>query len=66
MIRATQARATGASVLATACPFCLLMLEDGSKAAARADNGKTPQHVRDIAEILDLALLGAESGAAKP
>ena len=66
VIRATQARATGASVLATACPFCLLMLEDGSKAAARADNGKTPQHVRDIAEILDSALLGAESGAAKP
>ena len=53
LIRATQARATGAPTVATACPFCLLMLEDGSKGAAWAEgNDATPQQVRDVAEIL--------------
>ncbi len=56
LIRAKQARETGASIIATACPFCLLMLDDGSKAEARQNNGKTPLEVRDIAEILDDAL----------
>ncbi|MDA8250280.1 MAG: (Fe-S)-binding protein [Rhodospirillales bacterium] len=65
-VRARQARATGAPVVATACPFCLLMLEDGSKAAARAEgNEARPQQVRDIAEILDAALHGSD-GAAPP
>ncbi len=63
-LRATQARATGASVVATACPFCLLMLDDGSKAAARAQGGDAvPQQVRDIAEILDAALHGSDGKA---
>ncbi len=56
-LRAAQARATGAQTLATACPFCLLMMEDGSKAAARAEGGDAkPQAVRDVAELLDAAL----------
>jgi Fe-S oxidoreductase len=67
VIRATQARATGAPVVATACPFCLMMLEDGSKGAARAAGGKArPQQVLDIAEILDVALHGAGGAAAAP
>lgn len=57
VLRATQARSTGTSTVATACPFCLLMMEDGSKAAARAeDPNAKPQDVRDIAEILAAAL----------
>jgi len=64
LIRATQARATGAPIVATACPFCLLMLEDGSKAAARADGNNAPQEVRDIAEILDAALHRTDTVAA--
>lgn len=60
VIRATQARATGAPVIATACPFCLLMLDDGSKTAARTDAGAPPQQVRDIAELLDDALRDAD------
>lgn len=48
--RAEQALATGADAVATACPFCLSMFEDGlaSKDAA------VP--VRDIAELLSDAL----------
>lgn len=65
VIRATQARETGASVIGTACPFCLLMLEDGSKTAARQGNGKAPlQQVRDIAEILDASMHGTSAGVA--
>ncbi len=60
--RAQQTRATGAPVVATACPFCLLMLDDGCKTAARNDGG-APQQVRDIAELLDDALRGAGAAA---
>ena len=57
LIRARQARETGAALVATACPFCLLMLDDGCKAAARqGSDAAAPQQVRDIAEILDDAL----------
>lgn len=65
-LRAGQARKTGTSVLATACPFCLLMMEDGSKAAARADDsGAPPQQVRDIAELLDAAVHGRADTSAR-
>ena len=63
VIRARQARETGAPVLATACPFCLLMLEDGCKAAARQeDGGVQTQQVRDIAEILVESMPGGGAG----
>lgn len=65
LIRARQARATGASAVATACPFCLLMLEDGCKAEVRQHDGKAPLQVRDIAEILDEAVQAAGAGAAR-
>ncbi|MGQ0551505.1 MAG: heterodisulfide reductase-related iron-sulfur binding cluster [Armatimonadota bacterium] len=46
-VRTHHAVATGAQVLATACPFCLLMLEDGAAA--------TSSEIRpmDVAELLD-------------
>ncbi len=64
-IRAEQARATGCGVVATACPFCLLMLEDGAGVAARAeDEPSTRQRVCDVAELLESTLLGPASGGA--
>jgi Fe-S oxidoreductase len=45
-VRTRHAVATGAGVVATACPFCLLMLEDG---AAATEAGLRP---RDVAEVL--------------
>ena len=43
-LRMAEARATGASIVATGCPFCTIMLEGET-----ADRGIA---VRDIAELL--------------
>ncbi len=60
--RTRQAIETGASTLATACPFCLVMLRDGVNEAV-ADRGggalgraASEMQVQDVAEILAAAL----------
>ena len=45
--RTEQALATSPSAIATACPFCLVMLRDGVTDLDRADVA-----VRDVAELL--------------
>jgi Fe-S oxidoreductase len=53
--RTRQALATGAGTVATACPFCLVMLRDGlADAGARADGVQA----RDIAELLAESTVG--------
>jgi Fe-S oxidoreductase len=47
-IRALEAANTGASTVATACPFCMQMMEDGVKLT---DNEQRLD-VRDIAEVI--------------
>ncbi len=49
--RTSEALGTGASLIATACPFCATMLEDGLKDANRED-----VMVKDIAELVAGAL----------
>jgi Fe-S oxidoreductase len=46
--RAREALATGASTVATACPFCMTMLTDG---VAKEGDPESTQ-VKDVAEIL--------------
>jgi Fe-S oxidoreductase/nitrate reductase gamma subunit len=46
-VRTEQALGTGAAAIATACPFCLVMLRDGTSDLERED---VP--VRDVAELL--------------
>jgi Fe-S oxidoreductase len=46
--RAKEAIATGASTVATACPFCMTMLTDGVKAEGAGEKVQ----VRDVAEIV--------------
>ena len=56
--RAAEALSTGASRIATACPFCYIMLDDGTKAAGADESVK----VADIAiHLLD----AIEAGDAK-
>ena len=51
--RTRQALETGASTVATACPFCLVMMRDGLADSARNKGGVAAQ---DIAEIMAAAL----------
>jgi Fe-S oxidoreductase len=46
-VRTEQALDTGAKAIATACPFCLVMLRDGTN-----DLGRDDVPVRDVAELL--------------
>ncbi len=50
--RAAEALSTEASVIATACPFCLAMLSDGVKAAGKEESAE----VLDLAEALERGL----------
>ena len=50
--RTDMALATGASVVATACPFCVIMLEDG----IRGRNAEDKLRARDLAELVADAL----------
>jgi Fe-S oxidoreductase len=52
--RFAEARATGASTIATACPYCLVMLDD----AAKAEDSDV--QVTDVATLLADATLGAQ------
>ena len=61
--RAQEALSTGASRVATACPFCYIMMDDGVKAAgAEEDQVK----VADIAMHLLEALERADADATVP
>jgi Fe-S oxidoreductase len=50
-MRVDQALALEPDVIATACPYCLTMLEDGVKA-----RGKESVKVYDIAELLERSM----------
>jgi Fe-S oxidoreductase len=52
-VRAEEAAQTGASTVATACPFCMQMMEDGVKLT----NNEAKLDVRDIAEVIAERLL---------
>jgi Fe-S oxidoreductase len=52
-LRVIEAARTGANILATACPFCVVCLEDSAKAAKMKS-----MQVLDVAEVIALALSG--------
>jgi Fe-S oxidoreductase len=54
--RVEQAAQTGASTIATACPFCMQMLEDGIKLSDR----EASMNVQDIAEFMAQNLVSAQ------
>ena len=50
--RTEEALGTGADIIATACPYCMVMMTDGLKYKNREENVKN----YDIAELVALAL----------
>jgi Fe-S oxidoreductase/nitrate reductase gamma subunit len=56
--RTEEALATGAPTIATACPFCYVMLDDGVKDLGREEEVA----VKDLAMILAERVLGQEPG----
>jgi Fe-S oxidoreductase/nitrate reductase gamma subunit len=55
--RVAEAKSTGATVLAAACPFCMTMFEDGVRGAGLDGD----LQVLDLAELVAAALEGASS-----
>ena len=51
--RAKEAIATGATTVATACPFCMTMMNDGIKSQGK----EATVQVKDIAEIVADSLI---------
>ena len=58
--RTDQALATGATTVATECPFCMTMLKDGLEAAAGNAGGEV--RAIDIAELLAESLDPVQPG----
>ncbi len=54
-IRAAEAANTGASIVATACPFCIQMFEDGIP-AVQPDEETRSIRAYDIAELLEVSV----------
>ncbi|MBF0476606.1 MAG: 4Fe-4S dicluster domain-containing protein [Deltaproteobacteria bacterium] len=61
-VRIREAAATGADVVITACPYCLIMLEDARKTAGLEDSIK----VLDLNELVLLALGLADRPSERP
>ncbi|WHX51279.1 (Fe-S)-binding protein [Paenibacillus woosongensis] len=55
--RTEQALKVNPSLISTACPYCLTMLEDGTKLKEADDTVKT----KDVAEILALSVFGSDT-----
>src|SRR5690606_3931285 len=56
--RAREVAATGADTVCTACPYCMLMMEDGlTTVAAEAGGDGPPVVTKDLAELVAESLL---------
>ena len=56
--RTDEALDTGADVVSTACPYCLIMLDDAVKASGRDEDVK----VLDVAQLLERSM-GSAAGS---
>ncbi|MGC8466114.1 MAG: heterodisulfide reductase-related iron-sulfur binding cluster [Acidimicrobiales bacterium] len=61
--RTDQALLTGADVVSTACPYCMIMLDDALKTRIAEGAARESQKVLDVAQLLESTLSGAESGS---
>ena len=63
--RAQEALSTGATRVATACPFCYIMMDDGVKAAGAGDDqvrvGDISMHLLEAIEAGERAVIEQET-----
>ena len=62
VLRAREVLEAGADTIATACPFCTIMLEDG----VRALGAEERIEVLDVAELLHASVVGTVTGRRTP
>jgi len=62
MERTEEALGTGADVVSTACPFCMIMLDDAVKASGRGDDVA----VLDIAQVVERSLASSAPAPDSP
>jgi Fe-S oxidoreductase len=64
--RTDEALATGADVISTACPYCLIMLDDATK--SRQAEGAVSESIRvmDVAQVLEQSLVRVGAPAESP
>lgn len=53
MERTDQALGTGADVVSTACPYCMIMLDDGVKSRQSEGAASESLRVLDVAQVLE-------------
>jgi len=63
-LRSEEAQSTGAQIVGTNCPFCVQMFDDGI-AAVEPDEAKRARAM-DLAELLELTVLGPNATEANP
>jgi Fe-S oxidoreductase len=56
--RTDEALGTGADIVSTACPYCLIMLDDATKGAQAEGRAREEVRVMDVAQILEQSLPG--------
>ena len=59
MERTMEALGTGADIVSTACPFCMIMLDDAVQANGKGDEVR----VMDISQVVEESLLAATPAA---
>jgi Fe-S oxidoreductase len=62
-LRAAEAANTGASIVATACPFCIQMFEDGIPGVQPNEDARSIRAF-DIAELLEVSVKPASTAMA--
>ena len=60
--RTDEALTTGADVVSTACPYCLIMLDDAVRARQREDDVR----VMDVASVMEASLTANDEAAETP
>jgi Fe-S oxidoreductase len=57
--RTDEALGTGADVISTACPYCLIMLDDATKARQAEGSASEDVRVMDVAQVLEQSVAAA-------